>query len=668
MCNRYYAKLAWDNIRKNTRIYIPYIITSVMTAAMLYIIRSLSTNPDYKKMPVGSHTLPTIMSFGSLVTIIFAFIFLFYTNSFIVKRRRKEFGILNILGMEKRHIAKLLFIETVYTVLITLVCGLGIGILLDKLMFLSLTRLIGESVVLGFHISFTSMIVTTVFILGTFFLIYLNMLRQIHLAKPIELISGSNAGEREPKTKIIMTLLGLVLIIAGYYLSITVDTYYDTDSFLKKIFTAIISVMIGTYFLFMAVSITILKLLKRNQKYYYKTNHFTAVSGLLYRMKRNAVGLASVCILSTMVLVMISSTTSLYIGFEDVLEKQHPSDVRINENSIDLGDDIISCLSANMENLQIDRQTYSHLFFHGEWTSPETFSESDYSYDSESDDYHLTNNLEDMFTISVYSAGSHSVLKNTGDLADDECVIYTSRSGFDADTITMPGKTFHVTKCVIDEKNPESDSNSYDMILGSRDAVLELLTAYNSTSFRQNVTREKINLYYSEGDREQQEKQCVELLDTYLHDHTEEGFYYTTKAETRGGIISVYGGLFFLGIFLGTLFLMETILIIYYKQITEGFEDQKRFEIMQNVGMSLSEVIKSIRSQILIVFFLPLLTAGMHAGFAFPLINRMLKLLDLDNTRLFVICILCSFGVFTLLYSMIYFLTAGTYYRIVKKS
>ncbi len=295
MRNRYYARLAWDNIRKNAKIYIPYIITSVMTAAMLYIIYSLATNPDYAKLPRGSHTLPKIMNFGSYVTMIFAFIFLFYTNSFIVKRRRKEFGLLNILGMEKRHIAKMLFIETVYIVLITLLCGLGIGILLDKLMFLSLTRLIGESVILGFHISFPSLIVTTVFILGTFFLIYLNMLRQIHLAKPIELLSGSNAGEREPKTKIIMTLLGLALISVGYYLSITVNAYFGTDSFLLKMFIAVICVMIGTYFLFMAVSITILKLLKRNRKYYYKTNHFTAVSGLLYRMKRNAVGLASVC-------------------------------------------------------------------------------------------------------------------------------------------------------------------------------------------------------------------------------------------------------------------------------------------------------------------------------------------------------------------------------------
>lgn len=667
MRNRYYARLAWDNIRKNAKIYIPYIITSVMTAAMLYIIYSLATNPDYAKLPRGSHTLPKIMNFGSYVTMIFAFIFLFYTNSFIVKRRRKEIGLLNILGMEKRHIAKMLFIETVYIVLITLVCGLGIGILLDKLMFLSLTRLIGESVILGFHISFPSLIVTTVFILGTFFLMYLNMLRQIHLAKPIELLSGSNAGEREPKTKIIMTLLGLALISVGYYLSIMVNAYFRTDSFLLKMFIAVICVMVGTYFVFMAVSITILKLLKRNRKYYYKTNHFTAVSGLLYRMKRNAVGLASVCILSTMVLVMISSTTSLYIGIEDVLEKQHPSDVKITVSSIEQGNDVTAYLSDNMKKIRIDRLTYAHLYFYGEWTSPKTFSESDYSYEPETGEYHLTSNFENAFTVSVYTAGTHRELPNTGfDLADDECVIYTNRSGFKPDTITMLGKTFRVVRYEYEEGGQEYSTGSYDMIVGSREMTLELLNAYNSANFRPNNGSERINLYYADANKEQQETQCVELLDTYLHDNPESGFYYSTKAETRCGIVSVYGGLFFLGIFLGTLFLMETILIIYYKQITEGYEDQTRFEIMQNVGMSLSEVVKSIRSQILTVFFLPLLTAGMHVGFAFPLINRMLKLLDLDNTRLFVICVLCSFGAFALLYSMIYFVTARTYYKIVK--
>lgn len=667
MRNRYYARLALENIKKNAKIYIPYLITSVLTAAMLYIIRSLAMNPDYAQLPRGSHTIPKIMNFGSYVTMIFAFIFLFYTNSFIVKRRRKEFGLLNILGMEKRHIAKMLFIETVYIILITLVCGLGIGILLDKLMFLSLTRLIGESVVLGFHISVVSIIITTVFILGTFFLIYLNMLRQIHLAKPIELLSGSNVGEREPKTKIIMTLLGLALIGVGYYLSITVNAYYGTDSFLVKMFIAVICVMIGTYFLFMAVSIAILKLLKRNKSYYYKTNHFTAVSGLLYRMKRNAVGLASVCILSTMVLVMISSTTSLYIGIEDVIENKHPSDVRITEYDIEVGDNVTEYLSDHMDNLRIDRLTYAHLFFYGEWTAPKTFTESDYSYDNINENYYLTNNVESAYTVSIYSAGAHSILKNTGfELADDECVIYTNRAGFHPDKITILGKTFRVVRCEYEDGGQEYATDSYDMILSSRDVMLEMLRAYNDMSFRPNNGRERINLYYADGDKAQQETQCIELLDSYLRVHPDGGLYYSTKTETRDDALSIYSGLFFLGIFLGTLFLMETILIIYYKQITEGFEDQKRFEIMQNVGMSLSEVVKSIRSQILIVFFLPLLTAGMHVGFAFPLVNRMLKLMDLDNTGLFVICVLCSFGAFALLYSMIYIVTARTYYKIVK--
>lgn len=667
MRNRYYARLALDNIRKNAKIYIPYLITAILTAAMLYIIRSLAVSPDYDKLPRGSHSLPIIMNFGSYVTMIFAFIFLFYTNSFIVKRRRKEFGLLNILGMEKRHIAKLLLIETIYIVTITLVCGFGIGILLDKLMFLSLTRLIGENAVFGFHLSVDSLIVTAVFILGAFLLIYLNMLRQIHLAKPVELLSGTDAGEREPKTKILMTLLGIALIGIGYYLSLTVNAYYRTDSFLSKAFFAVVCVMIGTYFLFMAVSIAVLKLLKRNRKYYYKTNHFTAVSGLLYRMKRNAVGLASVCILSTMVLVMNSSTTALYIGIEDVIERKLPADLRITENSIALGDAITAQLTENTDDLRIERLTSAHLFLHGDWAAPVPYTESDYSYDPKIGDDILTNGASDEFVAVLYSPGVHPRLVHAGsDLADGACVIYTNRRDFQPETVTLLGQTFRVAECVFEEKGEEYASDSYDVIFGSRDTVLSLLHAYNEISFRPNTGRETIDLYYADGST-QQEAQCTALLDALRRDRPDEWFYYSTRTEIRAENMSVYGGLFFLGLFLGTLFLMQTVLIIYYKQITEGYEDQKRFAIMQNVGMSLAEVAKTIRSQILIVFFLPLLTAGMHVAFAFPLISRMLKMLDLDSTRLFVLCVLCSFGAFAVLYSLIYSVTARTYYRIVRK-
>ena len=326
MRNGYYIKLAFDNIRKNAKIYIPYIITCVLTAAMIYIINSLALSPDYQYLKRGSRSLPEIMKFGSYVTMIFAFIFLFYTNSFIMKRRRKEFGLLNILGMGKRHIAKLLLIETFYISMLTVTVGIGIGILFDKLTFLALTSLIGESVTFGFRLSPASVLITALFMCFCFFCIYLNMLRQIHLSKPVELLSGSRSGEKEPKTKVIMTILGFGLIGLGYTISITTK---EPQKHVNLFFIAIIAVIISTYFLFIAGSVALLKILKKNKRFYYKVNHFSAVSGLIYRMKRNAVGLASVCILSTMVLVMMSSTTAMIVGKNDLVYRMHPGDANL---------------------------------------------------------------------------------------------------------------------------------------------------------------------------------------------------------------------------------------------------------------------------------------------------------------------------------------------------
>ncbi|MBQ3935634.1 MAG: ABC transporter permease, partial [Ruminococcus sp.] len=331
MGNRYYARLAADNIKKNARVYVPYIISCVLMAAMIYIISSLANNPDMSDLKRGATVTPIIMRFGTYVTMVFAFIFIFYSNSFIVKRRRKEFGLLNILGMEKRHIAKLLLIENVYVIAIALTAGLGCGVLLDKLMSLSLTRLLGESVILGFHISVFSLVLTGVFLLATFLVIYIYTLGQIHLAKPVELLSGSSVGEKEPKTKLFMALLGAALLAVGYYISIVTQ---EPTKVLPLFLLAVLCVIFGTYLLFMAGSIALLKYLKKRERFYYKTNHFAAVSGLIYRMKRNAVGLASVCILSTMVLVMVSVTSSMMLGLDGAVRRDYPTDVMLTAHSM----------------------------------------------------------------------------------------------------------------------------------------------------------------------------------------------------------------------------------------------------------------------------------------------------------------------------------------------
>ena len=328
MNNRFFSKLAASNIKKNGKAYIPYILSCVMTVALFYIVKSLSYNPGLKNM-VGSSTMMTMMSMCSVIIALFAIVFLFYTNSFLMKRRKKEFGVFNILGMEKSHIAKTMAWENFYVTLISIVGGLVIGLALDKAMFLLIAQVLNEEITLGFFISDKAIISTIVMFCIIFLLILLNSIRQIHTANPIELVTAGNAGEREPKTKWVLAILGLLSLGAGYYIALTIENPLTA---LVYFFFAVILVIIGTYMLFTAGSIALLKILRKNKKYYYKTKHFTSISGMIYRMKQNAVGLANICILSTAVLVMVSSTSSLMLGLQDVIATRYPNDFVVYSN------------------------------------------------------------------------------------------------------------------------------------------------------------------------------------------------------------------------------------------------------------------------------------------------------------------------------------------------
>lgn len=655
MGNMYYVRLAFDNIRKNAKIYIPYIITCVLTAAMIYIINSLALSPDYANLKRGSRSLPEIMEFGSYVTMIFAFIFLFYTNSFIMKRRRKEFGLLNILGMGKRHIARLLLVETFYVSLLTVIVGLGIGILFDKLIFLSLTSLIGESVTFGFRITPKAMLLTAVFMAFCFFCIYLNMLRQIHLSKPVELLSGSRSGEKEPKTKIIMTLLGIGLISLGYGISVvTKEPQRHVDLF----FIAIIAVIIGTYFLFIAGSVALLKLLKKNKRFYYKVNHFSAVSGLIYRMKRNAVGLASVCILSTMVLVMMSTTISMVVGKDDLVYRAHPGDAIIytrNYHDAAAARDLM-CSKMDFEKEEIGVQ--AHLNASGELSKPRAIYEP---IDAEG---------ESLFYLDCNLLSEYNRFYNYDLTVDEgEVMLLGPDMTTDLETIDLCGKVFRVKNGKYETRDDEHYTNFYVLIFRSVEDLVAVLDAWEAKIDHEPSMSFSTQFYYASGRGADLDEQFDDVfteiydLDTNFYD----GAYYTLKSDERDNVTEMVGGLFFLGIFLGTLFLMETILIIYYKQVTEGYEDQKGFEIMQNVGMSRTEVKRTIRSQILIVFFLPLIFAGSHVLFAHPMLARLMTELDFANMKLFNECVLGTFLVFALFYSIIYLITARVYYKIVSK-
>lgn len=645
-----YARLAADNIKRNSQTYIPYILTCIITTAMTYIIRSLATNAGLDDMQ-GGYALKDILSFGSHITRIFAFIFLFYTNSFLMKRRKKEFGLLNILGMEKRHIAKMLMFESLYTAAISITAGFAVGILLDKLLFLTLTKMLGGNVQLGFHISEESIVMIAVFMIATFLVIYINALRQIHIAKPIELLHGSSMGEKEPRAKWLTAILGIALLGSGYYISIVTTNPIQA---LSLFFVAVLCVILGTYLFFTAGSIALLKILKKNKRYYYKTNHFTTVSGMIYRMKQNAVGLANICILSTMVLVMISTTSCLLAGIEDIVNEHYSHDFSLSSRDEALHETVEKYLSDN-DIAAKNSKYYTSLSFMAlregnAFYIPEDIRGLSYSELSE---------------IGVIELSEYNRLTGADASLDENSVLlWSDCMKSDLSDLVIMDVEYSVAKRLEDFPIPSMGVVDSACIVVRDRAEMMKLFDMQKEKYGENAS--DILSYYKFDNASGNDREIYDSLSGYLNDSGMK-YSFILKSSEREEALSLYGGLFFLGAFLGILFLMQTILIIYYKQISEGFDDKQRFEIMQKVGMSRAEVKKSIRSQIITVFFLPLTMAGIHTAFAFPLIRRLLLMFSMTNTKLFIICLLISFGAFALIYALIYSFTARTYYKIVSK-
>lgn len=659
MSRTFFAKMAVSNIKKNRQSYIPYILSCVVTTAMFYLVRSLCRNPEMKNM-IGADTLLTLMSMCSALVALFAVIFLFYTNSFLVKRRQKEFAVFNILGMEKGHLVRMMAWETLDVFLLSLAGGLIIGIALDKAMFLLITRLLGAEIRLGFHFSAQAVLDTVILLVLIFFLVFLNSVRKIRLASPIELLQEGKAGEKEPKTKKILALLGVLCLGSGYYLALTIE---DPVVALSTFFGAVFLVVIGTYLLFTAGSIALLKLLRRNKRYYYKPKHFIGISGMIYRMKQNAVGLANICILSTCVLVMVSSTSSLMLGLNNVMETRYPSDFVIyadeaSKEDADRGFEAVRALQEE-ENLRVtDESAYSYLSF-AALRDGSTFDVDEQA------------NITDMSRVTalcfVPLEDYNAVMGRSEALADDEVLIYANRTAYEDRTLTVFDKTYEVKAQLTDFPGngvlSAYASDTIYIVLPSREALTNLY-AQQKEVYGDMAS----NIRYLYGfDSAAPEEEQVDFYHEVRSLYDANGWHATidSRAEARPSMMGLYGGLFFIGIFLGLLFLMATVLIIYYKQISEGYEDKERFDIMQKVGMSHQEVRSAILSQVLTVFFLPLLAAGIHSAVAFPFVTKILELLNLTDIALFRNCALVSYGIFAIIYLAVYLLTARNYYRIV---
>lgn len=657
MSKFFYVKLALTNIVKNRKTYILYILTCIGTIAMFYIMHFISGNTGLEKMS-GGEQLRILLGMGTHIIGIFSVIFLFYTNSFLIKRRKKEFGLFNILGMEKKHIAKVILWETVYITGISLIAGLASGVILSKLMFLLLNSLLHFEVPLTYIISIKSISMTIILFIGIFIFTMLNNLRHIHLAKPIELLKGGQVGEKEPRTKWLLVLIGIGTLSYGYYIALVTESPLEA---LLKFFVAVLLVIIGTYALFTAGTIALLKGLRKNKGFYYKTKNFISVSGMIYRMKQNAVGLANICILSTMVLVMVSTTVSLYIGMEDVLRTRYPKDIEFTAHNVSKEDarlaekeifDVAKKHGIYVKNADSYRYADFPAIRHGH-----TFTADDSTLES----------YNDISIVGLMPLDEYNKLtKDTIKLQENEVLLYTYRGDEINEKITLSGLNFHIKKHL---KNLPINGEASAMLADTYFFIVkneEVIKNIYPTKELGDTEWKDLSFYYgfdAVGNADDEialtKNISKQLLKAGVNGKAE------GLEESRESFYSLYGGLFFLGIFLGILFIMATVLIIYYKQISEGFDDKARFEIMQKVGLSKDEIKKSIKSQVLIVFFLPLVTAVIHIAFAFKVITKLLAVLNLTNVSLFAICTVGTILVFALFYAIIYTLTAREYYKIV---
>lgn len=652
----FFPRLALSGIRKNRSIYYPYILTAVLTTAMMYIIGSLQQiSTDY------SGTLAFSLQLGIVVTSVFSVVFLFYTNSFLMRRRKKEFGLYNILGMEKRHLGRLIFWETAMMLAVSLTIGLAAGVLLDKLMHLVLSRLVGQAVSLTFAVSPGSMRYTAALISITFALILLNSVRQVYVARPVELLRSAEVGEREPKARWLLGLLGLISLGTGYWLSATVK---DAGAMILFFFVAVLLVIAGTYLLFTAGSVTLLKALRKNRRYYYKPDHFISVSGMIYRMKQNAVGLANVCILSTMVLVMVFSTLSLWLGMEDTLNSCLRSDIDVRSASTD-----VSALEAAVDETlrqagasRADTWTYRYLSFSA-LPTPEGFVSS-VSF-TESDALIASPATFQVMVVEDYNR----MLGRSETLAPGEALLECTRGNYEGDTLRLLDETFTIKARISDGLGAgQALASIYDyycLVVDSMD-TLRRLDSEQKAAYGDLASAILTSMSFALLPASPQLSEQVAALLRSQADA--DGFTSVAeRTELRENLMTLYGGLLFVGLFLGLLFIMAMILIIYYKQITEGYEDRERYRIMRKVGLSRREIRRSISSQILIVFFLPLAAAGLHVAFAFPGIVTMFRALSMTNVTLIAGCALGSFAGFAALYGAVYLLTARVYYRIVSE-
>lgn len=674
----FYAKIELTNLKKNRQTCFPYLLTCIATIMMFYIMSSLSTNSALNKMRGGA-TMGIVLMFGTVVVGIFAVLFLFYTNSFLVKRRKKEFGLYYILGMEKRHISRVMLWETLYTAMLSLLLGIACGILFSKLVFLGLLKILKMNVVIGVEISAFTLAETVGLFAVIFLLIFFNSVRLIYMVRPAELLKGGQIGEKMPKTRWILALLGVVTLAGGYILALKADNVLTG---LNTFFVAVLLVIVGTFALFTAGSIAFLKMLQRNKRYYYKTNHFISISGMIYRMKQNAASLSLICIMSTGVLLLISSTTSLYVGQEHSLYLRYPKEFKLSLSLGEVPDD-----SKTFEKELKEIGTYAEDYLKdnkiatqnaaGQTVIEAAALQKDGNVQITSSRNGSSEDFSDLCMVQAITLEDYNrEAKKDETLEDREALVFFEDSPIQQETFSINDMHWKVRQLSADSTMEDSGLKFYVTpvyrIVVKDFAQLQDLWKINKEVYRENASRVKYEYSFDVDLPEEKIQKLTSSLHAYFGEQKDapHAFVYgiENRTEGRAEFYSLYGGLFFLGIFLGLLFVMATVLIIYYKQISEGYEDKERFAILKKIGMERGEINASIRSQVLMVFFLPLAAAGIHSCFAFHLVKEILVGgFGLQDVGLLVICAVLTFLAFAVFYVIVYLITAREYYKIVSE-
>ena len=654
-----YLKLSLDGIRKNYRLYIPYILTGTLVIMMFYVLLYLSSSKSLWSMPAATF-LAAVLPLGIVVIAVFSVLFLFYTNSFLIKTRAREFGLYNILGMNRHNLSILLFFENAIVFIAALLSGLLFGVAFSKMGELILFKLAEAEADYSLNISYFSLIITALCYLAIYALLFLNSLIKVAKLKPIELLNSSKQGEKRPKGNIILALLGLIILLMAYFLAV-----YYSGSFtaIFTFFIAVILVIIATYLLFIAGSVTLCGILKNNKSYYYKSNHFISISSLAYRMKRNGAGLASICILLTMILVMISSTSSLYFALDDSINKRYPGDINytlfyrnydymIEDNQLVYTDNLVC------ENIS----TIKYLESGGCFTEYGMNNAPVQGYEDAS----TALDIGYLYTISLdeYNRLSNQIIT----LQDDECLLYTnSRIRYSYETFKTAYSKEYRVKNYVDEFINNHAMYDYEM-----PCMILIVSDLEGFYKDNNIITEQGNVVYCKSSTDfdviEDFDETLENLRQNLSVISEEKVYnryITSLPDQRSNMLGLFSSMLFLGIMLSFVFILATVLIIYYKQTSEGYEDSERFAIMRKVGLEDGQIRKSINSQMLTVFFCPLIMAGIHLCFAFPFVWSMLNMFGFSNLRLMIIVTAVCYIACAVLYVIIYLFTSRTYYKIV---